>query len=418
MLLTLFAGVVTATADNTVSVGTALIPQGKTGSFSIELTNSDVFASSLELHMTLPEGITFESVSLSDRFTDNPSLGSSTSGQAVTITTLSTTNAAITGNSGPLLFITVSADAGLEVGTILTASVTSMELAMKVDGHHESFNPDPFDFDIEITDRIILDENSTLAPTAQSGANVLVKRTIKKDTWNTLVLPFSLKKSVAENAFGTDAVYYKFSGFETTVDVEGDLKPTAIKMNFTEYKFANSLSALTAGQPFLIKTSIDVNEFTADNVKIVDAVSPTTATDVEYDILEGQFTGTFVKTKIPEDGLFISDDQFWYSTGETTVKAFRGWFDLDVVLNQAIELSRITMNFIGDGESMGISDASHLNDKGKMINDGSTPSTGSGTGSPQVYDLQGRCIQISNFKLQTSKLKQGIYIVNGKKVVK
>ena len=390
MLLTLFAGVVTATADNTVSVSTALIPQGKTGTFSIELANTDAFASSMEMHMTLPEGITFESVALSDRFTDNPTVGHTTNGQSVTITTLSTTNAAITGNSGPLLNITVSADAALEAGEVLTASITKMELAKKVGNQHEKYDVEPFDFDIEITDRVILDENSTIAPTAQSGANVLMRRTIRKDTWNTVVLPFTLKKSLAESVFGTDAVYYKFTSFETTVDLEGDLKPTAIKLNFTQYKFTNSLSAITAGQPFLVKTTRDISEFTADNVKIVDAVSPTNVTDVEYDVLEGRFTGTFVKTKIPENGLFISNNQFWYSTGNTTITAFRAWFDLDIVLNQEIELSRITLNFTDDSEATGIQSAA--------IKERQTE---------QVYDLQGRPVN--------GQLKKGLYIKNGHK---
>ena len=157
MLLTLFVGVVNATADNTVSVGEALILQGKTGTFSIELTNTDAFASSMELHFTLPNGITFESVALSNRFTDNPTVGPSINGQAVTITTLSTTNAALSGNSGPLFYVTVSADEGLAVGEKLTASITKMELAKKVGSGHEKFNPEPFDFQIEITYKVILD---------------------------------------------------------------------------------------------------------------------------------------------------------------------------------------------------------------------------------------------------------------------
>ena len=35
-----------------------------------------------------------------------------------------------------------------------------------------------------------------------------------------------------------------------------------------------------------------------------------------------------------------------------------------------------------------------------------------------VYDLQGRRMETSNFKLQTSNLSKGIYIRNGKKYVK
>ena len=79
-----------------------------------------------------------------------------------------------------------------------------------------------------------------------------------------------------------------------------------------------------------------------------------------------------------------------------------------------MEIVTLSFNY---SEPTGIGDAPRLNDKGEIINDGSTLSTGSGTGSPQVYDLQGRRIQTSNFKLQTSNLKKGIYILNGKKVV-
>jgi hypothetical protein len=58
-----------------------------------------------------------------------------------------------------------------------------------------------------------------------------------------------------------------------------------------------------------------------------------------------------------------------------------------------------------EAETTGISDASHLNDNGEMINSG------------VVYDLQGRKIETSNFKLQTSKLPKGVYIVGGRRVV-
>ena len=64
---------------------------------------------------------------------------------------------------------------------------------------------------------------------------------------------------------------------------------------------------------------------------------------------------------------------------------------------------RLVKEVAGSGEPTGISDASHLNDKGKMIND-------------SWYDLQGRKIksQISNLK---SQIKKGLYIRNGRKVV-
>ncbi|MGX8697452.1 MAG: hypothetical protein ACSW8D_13815 [Prevotella sp.] len=389
MLLTLFVGVLNAWADNTVSVGTALIPQGKTGSFSIELTNTDAFASSLEIHLTLPEGIYFESVSLSDRFTDNPTVGSNANGQAVTITTLSTTNAAISGNQGSLLFVTVSADETLEVGTKLTASITQMELAKKVNGKHEKFNPDPFDFEIEITDRVVLDENSTIAPTPQSGVNVLVKRTIRKDTWSTIVLPFTLSKTKAEAAFGSDVQLAEFTGFEVDYgDDEENVVPLGIVINLADYTMT-SRKGMTGGKPFLIKVSENIESFEADGVNITGLVNDVITAD-ENDT-PGRLTGSFVKTTIPEDGLFISNNKFWYSTGKTAIKAFRCWFMLDAVLNKETEFeSRIFLNF--SSEPTGIVE------KEKMERLKET----------QIYDLQGRRI---------AKPSKGLYIRNGRKEV-
>lgn len=400
MLLTLFAGAVCASADNTVSVGTALIPQGKTGTFSIELTNTDQFASSMEVHLTLPEGITFEGVSLSSRLVDNPSVGNAINGQEVTITTLSTSNTAITGSSGPLLNVTVSADESLEVGEKLTASITKMELAKKVGVKHEKWNPEPFDFVIEITDRVILDENSTVAPAAQSeNVNVLVKRSLKAGQWSTIVLPFTLTAAKTKQAFGDDVQLAEFDGFETDYgDDEENMTPLGIVINLKSY--TPPRAGWAGGKPLLIKVSKDMESFTADNVKIVSTVSDAVKED-ELNGLSGRLTGTFVKTTIPEDGLFISDGLFWYSTGKTAVKAFRCWFDLDAVLDKETAFeSRIAMRFIGDGgETTGI----EATDKPTI------------SPSDNCYDLLGRRI---NGPTGNGQLKKGIYIVNGKKFIK
>ena len=67
-----------------------------------------------------------------------------------------------------------------------------------------------------------------------------------------------------------------------------------------------------------IKTSKDIESFQADNVTLAEKVNDVENYD-EYDT-PGRFTGTFVKTTIPEDGLFISDNKFWYSISLAVVK--------------------------------------------------------------------------------------------------
>ena len=60
------------------------------------------------------------------------------------------------------------------------------------------------EFSITITDRVVLDETSTMAPSAATGVNVQVKRTIKAGEWNTICLPFTMTKTQVEAVFGAD----------------------------------------------------------------------------------------------------------------------------------------------------------------------------------------------------------------------
>ena len=392
MLLTLLACMLNAAADNTVSISNAFVPKGKTGNFSIDLANTDVFASSMEVHLTFPEGITFEDVTLSSRFTDNPTIGKKVSGQSVTITLLSTSNEAITGSNGPLLFITVSADANLEVGDKLTASMTKMELAKKVGNKHEKFNLDPFDFDIEITDYVILDENSVVAPSAQTGVNVKVKRTIKANEWSTLCLPFDMTEEQVKTAFGNDVQLAEFVSYEATK--EGN-NVTGITITFEDTDLSEGFYG---NWPYIIKTSNDITEFTltARDIDPDEAVA-------EYDNgksggkrkVYGSFIGTYqANTVVPDNSLFISSNKYWYSTGLTKMKAFRAYFTLDDVLTD-IESANARVLMSVDGNVTGIKDATRPN-----IDVIITQNKG--------YDLQGRKVENPS---------KGLYIMNNKKVM-
>ena len=107
----------------------------------------------------------------------------------------------------------------------------------------------------------------------------------------------------------------------------------------------------------------------------------------------GKFTGSFVKTKVPADGLFISDNKFWYSVGKTSIKAFRCWFELGAVLGSETDFgARVFLNVI-DEEVTGI---------------GKSHKTYAPTEPEQTekyYDLQGRRI---------AKPSKGLYIRKGR----
>ena len=97
-----------------------------------------------------------------------------------------------------------------------------------------------------------------------------------------------------------------------------------------------------------------------------------------------------MKTKIPADGLFLSNNQFWYSTGATNVKAFRCWFEFEAVLDKETDFgARIFLDF-NNGESTGV----------KNIY--------SPTGSGKYYNLRGQ---------EVKSPAKSIYVKDGKKVI-
>ena len=84
--------------------------------------------------------------------------------------------------------------------------------------------------------------------------------------------------------------------------------------------------------------------------------------------------GTYVaNTTVPENNLFLSQNLFWYSVGQTKMKAFRAYFELADVLAEVENASaRIAMSFNDD--TTGIS----------TMQDSDNRMHG------EVYDLQGR----------------------------
>ena len=399
MLLTVLAGFVSAYADNGISVGNVSIPQGRTGTINIELNNDDYDFTAFTFKLTLPEGLSFmlngsgkPSFEKTDRFDESHTVSSSVSGQVGSFGCLSGDKAAIKGKSGILLKVYVTADGDLGVGTELTATLS--ELTFTTTSVTE-VTFDDLDFNVAISEnRITFDETSTTLPvyTAGEKANVRMKRTIKANEWSTIVLPFTLTKKKATDAFGSDVQLAEFDGFETEYADDDDITPDAITLNFTTYTMT-AQKGMTGGKPYLIKTTKDITEFTADNATLCSSVADVEKED-EFET-SGKMTGTFVKTKVPADGLFLSGNKFWYSVGKTNIKAFRGWFELGAVLDKATDFEA-NIRYVIDEEPTiieGIGESSVL--------------------QGAVYNVNG---QLIGKDIDVNTLPKGIYYVDGKKV--
>lgn len=239
---------------------------------------------------------------------------------------------------------------------------------------------DDVTFKVNVVNFLVLDETSTVAPVAAKGVNVKVKRTINANEWSTICLPFAMSEEQVKAAFGNDVELKNFSSWSSETNTDDEI--VSINVGFT------SVNAIEANHPYVIKVSTAISEFTVDGVDI-------DPDDAEVVVGKGKTKGTFygnyvAGTAVPEEHLFISGNKFYYSTGSTTIKAFRGYFELRDVLESYYDEapSRVVFDF---GDVTGIQKIS-----AQGQNDGI------------YYDLSGRRVE---------KPSKGVFIVNGKKVI-
>jgi hypothetical protein len=378
----LFAGIGLTTAQTLTIPDVYILPGGK-ASFGLVV---DVPANSyagFQFETTLPTGISY---------TEETTVSSDWDGSFQT----SATNFKGSASSmkltpipaGEIVIATaeIEADPSMTPGSYIV-TISNFEF-LGYSGGAEDKKIADLTFNVIVTDRLVLDEASIVAPAAATNVNVLVKRTINANEWSTIVLPFALSKTKAETAFGSDVQLAEFNGYEVDYgDDDANVIPLGITIKLASVTLT-SKKGMTAGKPYLIKTSKDIESFDVDGVTIIEGVTDISKPD-ENDT-PGKMTGTFVKTKVPADGLFVNDNKFWYSTGKTNIKAFRCWFELGAVLDKETDFSAPVFFSFG-GETTGIENIQRT------------------AGDDRYYNLNGQHVE---------NLKKGqIYIKNNKKVV-
>ena len=231
-------------------------------------------------------------------------------------------------------------------------------------------------FTVHVIDRVPLDENSTIAPTAQNGVNVTVIRTIQAGVWNTICLPFNMTAEQLTAAFGNDVQLCYFKDYS----IAGD----DITINLLSWPI--NTQGFRANYPYIIKTGVNIESFNIDNVNIVSG-TPEKVYSTEFDGTIGKFVGTMkAGTTIPENNLFLNANKLYYSTGSTVIKGFRGYFWL-----KDFNPSANAPTFKVDGGTTRVEGLSVVTDDGT------------------IYNLNGQ-------KVETPAQK-GVYIKNGKKVI-
>lgn len=217
------------------------------------------------------------------------------------------------------------------------------------------------------------DAKTLLGANLNKTVNVTINRTLVANKWNTLCLPFDVTAEQIKNILKAEGMVREYK------DQNGDC------INF------QAAETMTAGVPYLIKPTEEVKGLTFEGVKI-------TATE---GVAKGAETGSIGENlsicgvlgakALSTDGsdLFLNADGKFVAPaeGKQTMRGFRAYFMSLLGTEAKINI---------DGETTG-------------INNIETEATVNG----KVYNLNGQYVGNS-----LNGLKKGIYVVNGKKVIK
>ena len=216
------------------------------------------------------------------------------------------------------------------------------------------------------------DAKTLLGANLNKTVNVTINRTLVANKWNTLCLPFDVTAEQIKNILKAEGMVREYADDDATAQtitfkkVEGNMK---------------------AGEPYLIKPTEDITSLAFEGVTI-------TATEGNLQGKAYGICGTLGKYAMKTDGteLFLNAaGKFVAPAAATnTMKGFRAYF----MVPSGTSAAAININI--DGETTG-------------INSIETEAAVNG----KVYNLNGQYVGNS-----LNGLKKGIYVVNGKKVIK
>ena len=249
---------------------------------------------------------------------------------------------------------------------------------------------------IEYAPRAISEEDTEVAEASTEPEEILVKRTIKANTWSTLTLPFALSGDQVVEAFGDDVKIAEFSDFEMN-------DKDQFVMNFISDEAADGLFA---NYPYIIKTSKAIKQFLVKDVEVdadeeeayISYDNGRPKTHPRYESYATMYGTLHNGVSIPKNGLFLRNNQFFVSNGSSVLQGLRAYFvinDYEFFGEEAANIS-----FAIDGETTAI--------EGVSVN-------GSEIVSGDVYSVNGTFMGRAENVMKS--LPRGIYIVNNKKVV-
>lgn len=250
------------------------------------------------------------------------------------------------------------------------------------------------------------DANTIELTKAGELATAKVNRAMKAGVWTTCVLPFSLNKQQVDAIFGN--TYDRDTPDGTQILYFDRVEGT--KAIFVRHAYNN----IVAGKPFLIKPTKDVASINTADVEGYPYVTIENTQPAEWCKGNGYVWMSSYSNDltVKEGDCFISnkDGSFKNFVGDPgTLKGFRGYLK-NIGTNGVSEAKKLT---VGMGSNVTTDETSAID--GILI-DGDMPADSVTAADGKAYNLNGQVVATSYRQFQA--LPGGVYVVNGKKVVK
>lgn len=250
------------------------------------------------------------------------------------------------------------------------------------------------------------DANTIELTKAGELATAKVNRAMTAGVWTTCVLPFSLNKQQVDAIFGK--TYDRDTPDGTQILYFDRVEGT--KAIFVRHAYNN----IVAGKPFLIKPTKEVASINTAEVEGYPYVTIENAAPAEWCKGNGYVWMSSYSNDltVKEGDCFISnkDGSFKNFVGAPgTLKGFRGYLK-NIGTNGVSEAKKLT---VGIGSNVTTDETSAID--GILI-DGDMPADSVTAADGKVYNLNGQVVATSYRQFQA--LPGGVYVVNGKKVVK
>lgn len=214
------------------------------------------------------------------------------------------------------------------------------------------------------------DNSAVLEKNNGKEVNVMLKRTLVADSWNTLCLPFSMSNDAVQTVFGEGTVLKQMKEWNAAENVI----------------YFETADAIVAGQPYIIKPVEAKESFLLQDQTVLNAVNNATSGEIS-------FCGIMSSTQLSESDVFLGTDGELYlpnvaEENGDVLRGFRAYFKgINSIANTKVNIEGV------------VSGIENIN--------GATAYT-----NGMVYTLAGQYVANS-----TKGLKKGIYVVNGKKIV-